>query len=341
METAKRKIFPQRLVDWRLLDWRVYSGVAAAALGMAAVGVTAQHVRRPRDLRWLDHVHVLPHPTTSNFRVIDGIRIHYQEHTADRDSEVVIMLHGFCSSNYTWKDCFEYFSEAGYRVIAPDLKGFGFSEKPLDKKYNIKDQVNIIMRLMDSLGIKQATLVGNSYGGAISMACALAQPERVKQLILIAAAHNNEVITHRLFRGGQWLVNNNGIDVVAPFILGSPNVLRYYMNKMFYDKSVLTEERYNAYLRPLRTANCQMAAITTIKQWDLSWLGNEMSSIKAPTLLIWGEQDWAVPVEWGAEIHLSIKHSQFVVIPECGHLPQEELPIETSKLILDFCRQAK
>lgn len=318
-----------------------YSGIVAAIMGVAAMGLTAQRMRRPKDLRWLDHVHVLPHPMTSNFRVVDGIRVHYQEQYTERNNETVILLHGFCSSTYTWKDCFAPLVNAGYRVIAPDLKGFGFSEKPIDERYNIKDQVNVIIRLMDSLGIKQATFVGNSYGGAISMACALMHPERVKKLILIAPAHNDAVFTKRVLRNSQWIIKNRGGDLLAPFFISFPNMVRYYINKMFHDKSLVTEERYNAYLRPLTTANCQMAAISTLRQWQLEWIANAMNSIEFPTLIVWGEQDWALPVEWGAEIHFAIKRSEFIVIPECGHLPQEELPHDTCKLILDFCSQVK
>jgi pimeloyl-ACP methyl ester carboxylesterase len=340
MKILNRRVLPENITESlteSIKDWRTYSGLVAAAVGVAAVGVTAQHVRRPRDLRWLDHVHMLPHPTTSNFRVVDGIRIHYQEQFIDRDSEVIILLHGFCSSTYTWKDCFNSLVEAGYRVIAPDLKGFGFSEKPIDKQYSIIHQVNMIVRLMDSLGIKKASFVGNSYGGAISMACALRHPERVKNLVLLAPAHNNDAINRRLLKSSQWFVKSTGADLVAPLFLGSPNVLRFYMSKMFYNKSLLTEERYDAYLRPLKTANGQMAALTTIRQWQLEWIEAEMKKISVPTLIIWGEEDWALPVEWGADIHFSITKSEFIVIPECGHLPQEELPEDTCKLILDFC----
>lgn len=332
MPLTKRRVFPQNVKQLTK-----YSGLVAAAVGVAAMGVTAQHMRRPKDLRWLDHVHVLPHPTASNFRLVDGVRIHYQEQFISKNSEVIILLHGFCSSTYTWKDCFTPLVEAGYRVIALDLKGFGFSEKPLDKRYDIKDQVNIVVRFMDSLGIKQAIFVGNSYGGAISMACALRHPERVKKLILLAPAHNNEAISRRFFRNMKWVIDSQGADLFTSLVLTSPNVMRYYINKMFYDKSLVTIERYNAYLRPLATANCQMAAITTLRQWQLEWIKEEMESIDFPTLIVWGEHDWALPVEWGAEIHFAISKSEFIVIPNCGHLPQEELPQDTCKFILDFC----
>src|SRR6185295_9165688 len=93
--------------------------------------------------------------------------------------------------------------------------------------------------------------------------------------------------------------------------------------------------------RPLKTSACQSAAINTLRQWQLDWIEKELGSIEQPTLIIFGERDWAVPIEWGADLHLAIPDSQFIVIPDCGHLPQEERPQEISAFILDFCARQK
>jgi pimeloyl-ACP methyl ester carboxylesterase len=317
--------------------WLRLTNLLAAATGAAAVGIAAKRLSRPRDVRWLDHAHILHHAMTSNFRVVDGVRIHYQEMTGIRSSEAMILLHGFCSSNYTWKDCMTPFADAGYRVIAPDLKGYGFSEKPADRRYDVNDQATLVISLMDSLGIQRATIVGNSFGGAVAMACALNHPARVDRLVLIDAAHNNNALK-RAPRFGQQLVNAVGLaEIFGPMLFGSSRFIHYYMSNMFYDKSVMTAERFEAYHRPLRTATCQAAAISTLRQWQLDWIERELSSIDLSTLIIWGEHDWALPVEWGAQIHLAMPKSKFIVIPDCGHLPQEERPEDTCALILDFC----
>ncbi|MEW6736436.1 MAG: alpha/beta hydrolase [Acidobacteriota bacterium] len=320
--------------------WLQWSNLLAAASGLAVVGLAAKRFRRPRDIRWLDHTHILHHAMASNFRVVDGVRIHYQEKIDDpkrrATAETMVLLHGFCSSNYTWKDCMLPLATAGYRVIAPDLKGFGFSEKPADQRYDITDQAKLIIGLLDSLGVEQATFIGNSYGGAVSMACALRNPDRVKQLVLVDAVHNNGALGRRPIY--VRMMRTRGVaEVFGPLLFGSPRLVRHYLSNMYHDKTVVTEERYHAYHRPLRAASCQAAAITTMRQWEASWLEQELSAIAVPTLIIWGEYDWALPVEWGAELHLAMPNSQFIVIPNCGHLPQEERPEETCAFILDFC----
>lgn len=322
----------------KIRRWLKVSSLLAAGSGLAVAGIAYSHYRRPRDVRWLDHAHLLHHATTSNFRRINGVRMHYQESAGEPGDETLVLLHGFCSSNYTWKDCILPLSEAGYRVVSIDLKGYGFSEKPRDHRYDVNDQAELVLGLMDSLGIQSATLVGNSYGGAVSMACALKQPQRVDRLVLISSAHNNRALQR--MRRYQWLLNSFALaEVLSPVLFGSSRFVRHYLGNMYHDKSVLSAERFSAYHRPLLSASCQAAALTTLRQWQLDWIEAELGAIKQPTLIIWGEYDWALPVEWGAEIHMAIPHSQFIVIPDCGHLPQEERPQEICDFILDFIAQ--
>ncbi|MBL8148304.1 MAG: alpha/beta hydrolase [Blastocatellia bacterium] len=328
--------------DIRLKRFVRASQLVGLASGVAAAGLLAQRYRRPRDVRWFDHAHTLPHSMSSSFRVIDGIRIHYQEkHTTSKESkeisnkETIILLHGFCSSNYTWKDCYNSFVAAGYRVIAPDLKGFGFSEKPSDSKYSALDQVDLVVGLMESLKIDNATFVGNSYGGAISLACAIKYPERVNRLVLLNAAHTDGAIPNFFRRTAR------AAELYGPTLFGSKTLIKLVMNNMYHNKSLITEERYEAYHRPVRSAACQTAAFNTLRQWNLGWMRDKLKFIKHPTLVIWGEQDWLIPVSLGAKLHLQIDSSEFVVIPECGHLPQEERPEDTCSFIVDFCKRSQ
>jgi pimeloyl-ACP methyl ester carboxylesterase len=326
-------------VEKKTSRWQPWLKWAGVVSGAAALGLIAQRWARPRDVRWVDQAQLLDSPQTSNFRVIDGVRIHYQDIHLTAQAEPLVLIHGFCASTYTWKDCVRPLAKAGYRVITVDLKGYGFSEKPADDRYDIMDQVNLIMGLLDSLKINQANFVGNSYGGAISMASALAYPKRVKRLVLIDPAHNNQALQRVRYLAP--LINLSTIaQTVGPILFSSRRVIEYYLRKMYYNaERMVTSDRIAAYYEPLRTAACQTAALATIQQWRLDWIAKEMSTISVPTLLIWGEQDWLLPIEWGAEIDLAIPHAQFMVIPHCGHLPQEEHPQDTCALIAYFCRQ--
>jgi pimeloyl-ACP methyl ester carboxylesterase len=312
-----------------------------AALGGATLagGLAWQYLKRPRDVRWIDYVGELPHPDASRFTVVDGVRLHYQEFGAP-DAPVLLLLHGYCSSNYTWKDVVEPLAAAGYRVIAPDLKGFGFSEKPADRRYHVQDHAQLVIGLLDRLGIETATFVGNSFGGAVALACALMWASRVTGLVLIDAAYNDAPLRQYPFSlyariARTWLVG----EAAVPLLMATRQTSETLLRGFFHDQQVVTPERITAYFRALRTVEGQRAALTTARQWDLNWIEQELSGITVPVLIIWGEYDRSIPVTLGVRLRARLPQAEFVVIPDCGHIPEEERPEETTALILDFCRR--
>ncbi|MFQ3591441.1 MAG: alpha/beta hydrolase [Chloracidobacterium sp.] len=312
-----------------------------AALGGAVLagGVAWQYLKRPRDVRWIDCVGELPHPDASRFLVVDGVRLHYQEFGAS-DAPALVLLHGYCSSTYTWKDVAEPLAAAGYRVIAPDLKGFGFSEKPADRRYHVQDHAQLVVGLLDRLGIETATFVGNSFGCAVSLACALMWSSRVAGLVLLDAAYNDAPLQQYPFSlyaqiARTWLVG----EATVPLLMATRQASETLLRGFFHDQQVVTPDRITAYFRALRTVEGQRAAMTTARQWDLNWIEQELDSITVPTLIVWGEYDRAIPVTLGVRLRARLPHAEFVVIPDCGHIPAEERPAETTALILDFCRR--
>ncbi len=312
-----------------------------AAVGGAtlASGLAWQYLKRPRDVRWIDYVGELPHPDASRFTVVDGVRLHYQEFGAP-EAPVLLLIHGYCSSGYTWKDVVEPLAAAGYRVIAPDLKGFGFSEKPADRRYHVQDHAQLVIGLLDRLGIETATFVGNSFGGAVSLACALMWASRVSGLVLIDAAYNDAPLRQYPFSlyariARTWLVG----EAAVPLLMATRRTSEALLRGFFHNQQVVTQERITAYFRPLRTVEGQRAALTTARQWDLNWIEQELGSITVPVLIIWGEFDRSIPVALGVRLRARLPQAEFVVIPDCGHIPAEERPEETAVFILDFCRR--
>ncbi len=310
-------------------------------LGGAALagGVAWQYLKRPRDVRWIDCVGELPHPDASRFTVVDGVRLHYQEFGAP-NAPALVLLHGYCSSSYTWKDVAEPLATAGYRVIAPDLKGFGFSEKPADRRYHVQDHAQLVIGLLDRLGIEAPTLVGNSFGGAVALSCALMWSTRVSALVLIDAAYNDAPLQQYPFSlyariARTWLVG----ETAVPLLMATRRTAETLLRGFFHDQQVVTPDRVAAYFRPLRTVEGQRAALTTARQWDLNWIEQELDGVTVPTLIIWGEYDRSIPVALGVRLRARLAHAEFVVIPDCGHIPEEERPEETTALIVDFCRR--
>ena len=150
----------------------------AGAIGLAGAGLAVKLLLRPRDVKWDEHAHHLHHAEHSRFALVDGAWVHYQEVGAS-DAPPLLLIHGFTASNFVWSEVLLPVAESGFRVIAPDLVGFGFSGKPKDGEYTIEAQSQMIIGLMDHLGVKTAHVVGNSLGGGAAIKMALESPDRV------------------------------------------------------------------------------------------------------------------------------------------------------------------
>src|SRR5258708_7196235 len=113
--------------------------IAAGAYGLATAAVAVKILTRPRDVDWVKYAGELAHSEFSWFADVDGTRVHYQD-AGDEDAPALILIHGFCSSTFSWTEVMLPIAAAGFRVIVPDLIGFGFTAKPSDGEYTIAAQ---------------------------------------------------------------------------------------------------------------------------------------------------------------------------------------------------------
>src|SRR5262249_22347540 len=150
----------------------------AGLTGVAAGAIATKLLTRPRDVSWPDSIDLIYHPEYSWFTRVDGVRIHYQE-AGNESAPPIILIHGFISSNLVWSQVFLPLAQAGFRVIAPDLPGYGYSDKPNDAAYTIESQAQAVIGLMDGLGLEEATIVGASYGRTIASRMAVRYSARV------------------------------------------------------------------------------------------------------------------------------------------------------------------
>src|SRR6266511_189961 len=278
--------------------------VLVALFVIAAIALTIFWFARPADISFDEVRSSVPNAEYSHFADIDGVRIHYQEKGTGTP---LLLLHGFTSSTYSWKDVFEPLSKT-FRVIAVDFKGFGFSDKP-DGDY---------------LKIDRAWLCGNSMGGEIALNVALINPQRVAGLILIDSG-GVKVPGSGSLAPGYLLIPVVG-RVLTALSLTSDKLVRQGLEKSFYDRSKVTEERVATYYRPLQTRGGQLAALRARTQAADFSIEQDLSRINVPTLIIWGAQDALIPLEAGRKMSSLIKNSKLVVFENCGHLPEEEMP---------------
>jgi len=286
---------------------------------------------------------IILYPTPhDNFARIDtdvqDVQIHYRAYPGEGGN--VVLIHGFASSTYTWEEMvtelqgkFKNSGKPCPRIWSVDMKGFGWSDKPKNAKYDPFTLTNEVYQWMNAVGIDNATLVGNSLGGSIAWMMALEHPEKVENLVLIDAGgyamdqNNYAVFAHAPFlRTGAQLVFNR-------------QVVKMVLHKAFYDENKVTDSRVDAYVNRLRTKGAIDSQVLMIKTFDLEQARSyvkRIPDIKQKTLILWGEQDNWIPLKYGHQFKRDIKRSILIVIPQCGHMPQEEKPGEVAEKLYLF-----
>lgn len=308
----------------------------AGGFALAGVALAAHRLSRPLTLDWREHAADLHHPDRSRFAEVSGVRLHYQE-AGEAGNPALVLIHGFLASNFVWRDVLLPLAGQGFRVVAPDLVGFGFSAKPADGEYTIESQARAVMGLLDALRIERATLVGSSYGAAVAAVCALDWPGRVGRLVMTGAVCNDDLRRHPVLR----LVALRGLgELLAPPLLDA----RYFVRRRLSRRAAkngdaLAEERRIAGRHlPLRSRDAQRAVINTVRGWSAGRVEREAEKIRQPTLLVWGEADADTPLRHGETLRRLIPDSRLLTINSCGHLPQEECPQTFAGAVAAFCR---
>jgi pimeloyl-ACP methyl ester carboxylesterase len=312
------------------------------ALGLGgAIGaaVAVKMLTRAKGVNWDDVRQLVPHAENSNFVHVDGANVHYQEF-GDRSKPTLLLIHGYTASVYVWHTTAPALAANGFHVLAIDLLGFGYSEKPAWFDYSITSQARVVSRFMDRLGVGRATVVGSSYGGAVAATLALDYPERVEKLVLVDAVCNDEVKNHPVLK----LTSVRGIgEMLTPFLVDSRAFLRHRMHSTLAraNHHLIDEERVSSVLRPLRAADAHRSLLATSRNWHASRIEQDANLIRQPTLIIWGEEDTVIPIKDGYKLNEEILNSRFIVLRDCGHVPPEEKPEIFTALVTEFCRDAK
>ena len=264
------------------------------------------------------------------------IELHYE---AYGEGDPVLCIHGLGACLYTWRNLIEPLSK-DHQLMLVDLKGYGASPKPRDGRYSVRDQAELIYQFIQQHNLKNLTLIGTSYGGAVSLMVALMLCEdgegRLSKLILIDSAGYNESLPWHFNLLKKPVVGWLSIHLM-PGKASTRRVLRY----VYYDKRLITKEQIASYSRPVRTRGARQALLETARQAipeNIDELTERYKEICVPTLIIWGEEDRVIPLKIGKMLAEAIPDSKLVVLPEIGHAPHEEAPVKTVALIREFLR---
>jgi pimeloyl-ACP methyl ester carboxylesterase len=273
----------------------------------------------------------------SKFIDVNGLKVHYKEFGKGKPGEpALILLHGFASSTYTWREVQTALAQ-NRRVVVFDRPAFGLTERPMEwegpSPYSSEAQADLTIGLMDALGIEKGILVGNSAGGTIAALTALRHPERVEGLVLVDPA---------IYQGGRpawfgWLANTPQMQRLGPLAARSIQKLgRQFAEAAWHDPAGITDEIWANYTKPLKAENWDRALWYLTQASGPTGLDEQLDRLQIPTLVLSGDDDRIVPTEQSVRLADELPNAELRVFPSCGHVPQEECPGPFLQAVEDF-----
>lgn len=246
-------------------------------------------------------------------------QVHYIE--KGTGSNHIILIHGFGGHSFTWRFIIDQLAEAGYHIWSIDLLGFGLSDKPLGAPYGLDLFRQQITDFIISKKIGSAHLIGNSMGGGLCLGMAVEHPQMVKSLVLIDPFAYPQTLPMTL------KITKFAGKAASPF--QGDFMVRRVLEEVMYDPSKVTHEQVDAYTLPFRMPGGIEAFISTLQNFDNNQIKNlskKYSKISVPLLLIWGREDSWIPISTIDLFRKDFPKAEVLIIPQCGHIPQEECP---------------
>ena len=242
----------------------------------------------------------------------------------------IVLLHGSGPGVSAWANWRLTIPDLAkqYRVLAPDVLGFGFTERPKDNRYDIDRWVKHAVGFLDALGLEKVGLVGNSFGSALTLHLADRFPQRFTRLVLMGAVGVRFEITP-------------GLDKAWGY---QPSIesMRELMNYFAYDRALVTDElaelRYKASIRPGFQESFSAMFPAPRQRWidGMALPEERLRALPHETLVIHGREDQIIPVANAHQLNQNIERSQLHVFGRCGHWTQIEHSKRFNKLVADF-----
>jgi pimeloyl-ACP methyl ester carboxylesterase len=271
---------------------------------------------------WLARAGLVP-----RFAQVDGLRVRY---VRAGKGPPVVLLHGFASSCYSWAEVIPPLA-ATHDVVALDMPGFGGSDVRAD--LTAATLARAVIGLLDQLGLRRVTLVGHSLGGAVAAGIGASSPDRVGALVLVDAAGFNFAPADR-----PWILGllSSPAGVLFDRLPVRRRAVALGLRQVFYDDALVNPERVDEYTAPLLRPGTVPALRSILHSHDRLGLPEAVASLRQPTLVIWGAEDAWIPVAHADRFVAAIPGARKVVLPRCGHMPQEERPEEVVAVLREF-----
>jgi pimeloyl-ACP methyl ester carboxylesterase len=249
---------------------------------------------------------------------VQGITTHLFE-SGPAAAPALLYLHGTSLGNL-W---LEYHSNLArnFHVLAPDIPGFGLTERP-DWMRDMSDYLLYIRDLLAILGLRQVHLVGHSLGGWMAAEFAVWYPERVQTLVLSNAAG----------------IRVKGVPIADLFAMNPQETLAACFDNLAAAAPLIPAQITTDYMLQMYNERTTLAALAWNPHFDPR-LARRLKGLTCPTLIVWGANDRLIPPIYGTTLHELIPGSRLVVLAGTGHMPMFELPEAWTRAIYDFLQQ--
>ena len=236
------------------------------------------------------------------------------------DNKSILLLHGLGGSLERWSKIIPFFSN-NYRLIIPDIVGFGYSDKP-HVEYSIEFFIKFIENFIQALNIDNLYVIGSSFGGLLALEFAIKFPNKVNKLVLLSPAGMMNRVTPTL-----------NLYISAALYPTFYNVATAYY-EMVYDPRSVTEASIRDFINRMSLNNAKYAFMSTLISLKNNPDLKDRLKINIPTLLIWGKDDQLMPLKYAKDF--KIPNSKLVIFNNCGHYPHVEKVEEFNKTVFQF-----
>ena len=307
----------------RFAFWALAAGVIAALVVPMVVPVESSGTKTYSEAAGLN----------AEFVKVAGLDVHIESvsysGTCGCQAPLILLLHGFGASSFSWRLVSEPLSKLG-DVISYDRPAFGFTERPTEwsstNPYSLAGQIELLDGLIAKFGQgRKVILIGHSAGGQIAAEYARLRPKKVNSLVLVDPA----ILT----TGGvptwlAWILDVPQIDRVGPLLVGQisssgDSVIR----QSWFDPSKISVATFDGYHAPLQIKGWERAFWLFVKAPKATDLSENLSQVTEPTLVIAGDSDTIVPTAEALKLANLLPSAELEVIRNTGHLPQEESPV--------------
>ncbi|NNC74683.1 MAG: alpha/beta hydrolase [Acidimicrobiia bacterium] len=260
----------------------------------------------------------------------------------------IVLLHGFPELAYSWRHVVGPFVDAGYRVIAPDLRGFGGSSKPDQvEAYGLEHLVGDVLGLIDALDLGRPTVVGHDWGAVIAWSLAVMHPDRIDKLVSLnvpyrgwcSAFPTTETIREQMAdRFGYVLMFQEPGVAEAWFESDPAGKLRAFYSGGASDPAFLTDDEFAVFLDAFVSGGIT-GPVNLYRNIDANAAATQHlanAPVTVPTLMIATDSDPVLPPSLVEGMDRWVPDLRVEVIGDCGHWTQQERPDEVVRLILDF-----